>query len=159
ADLSVMVAVVPSMRFAGWQWVLTALAIPVVTWAAWPFHRIAIRNARHRGTSMETLISVGITAATLWSLHTVFGNHRSAARPGVWQALLGSDAIYFEVAAGVTVFVLAGRYFEARAKSKAGGALRALATLSAKDVAVLQPDGSEMVLPADELKEQHRFVV
>lgn len=159
ADLSVMFAVVPSTRFAGWQWVLTALALPVVTWAAWPFHRVAIRNARHHGASMETLISVGITAATIWSLHTVFGGHQSAARRGVWQALLGSDAIYFEVAAGVTVFVLAGRYFEARAKSKAGSALRALAALSAKDVAVLQPDGSEMVIPADELKEQQRFVV
>jgi P-type Cu+ transporter len=159
ADLSVMFAVVPSTRFTGWGWVLTALALPVVSWAAWPFHRVAIRNARHRGASMETLISVGITAATMWSLYTVFGNHQSAERRGIWQALLGSDAIYFEVAAGVTVFVLAGRYFEARAKSKAGGALRALAALSAKDVAVLQPDGSEMVMPVDQLREQHRFVV
>jgi heavy metal translocating P-type ATPase len=159
ADLSVMFAVVPSTRFTGWGWLLTALAIPVVSWAAWPFHRVAIRNARHHGASMETLISVGITAATIWSLYTVFGHHHSTEPRGIWQALLGSDAIYFEVAAGVTVFVLAGRYFEARAKSKAGGALRALAALSAKDVAVLQPDGSEMVIPADELKEQHRFVV
>ncbi|MEE6138772.1 heavy metal translocating P-type ATPase [Mycobacterium sp. 050128] len=159
ADLSVMFAVVPSTRFAAWAWVLTALAIPVVTWAAWPFHRVAIRNAMHHGASMETLISVGITAATTWSLFTVFGQHDSSDRKGIWQALLGSDAIYFEVAAGVTVFVLAGRYFEARAKSKAGSALRALAALSAKDVAVLQPDGSEMVIPAEELKEQHRFVV
>ncbi|WP_156942930.1 heavy metal translocating P-type ATPase [Mycobacterium genavense] len=159
ADLSVMVAVVPSTRFTGWQWVLTALAIPVVGWAAWPFHRVAVRNARHRSASMETLISVGITAATLWSLYTVFLGHQSTQRRGIWQALLGSDAIYFEVAAGVTVFVLAGRYFEARAKSRAGGAMRALAALSAKDVAVLQPDGSEMVIPVDELKEQHRFVI
>lgn len=159
ADLSVMFAVVPSTRFTGWEWVLTALAAPVVTWAAWPFYRVAIRNARHGGATMETLISVGITSATVWSLYTVFGGHQTAERRGVWQALLGSDAIYFEVAAGVTVFVLAGRYFEARAKSKAGGALRALAALSAKDVAVLQADGSEMVIPADELKEQHRFVV
>jgi len=159
ADLSVMFAVVPSTRFTGWAWLLTGLALPVVTWAAWPFHRVAIRNARHHGSSMETLISVGIAAATVWSLYTVFGNHHSAEHAGIWRALLGSDAIYFEVAAGVTVFVLAGRYFEARAKSKAGGALRALAALSAKDVAVLQPDGSEMVIPADELKEQHRFVV
>lgn len=159
ADLSVMFAVVPSTRFAGWGWVLTGLAIPVVTWAAWPFHRVALRNARHHGASMETLISTGITAATVWSLYTVFGNHQSTDRKGIWQALLGSDAIYFEVAAGVTVFVLAGRYFEARAKSKATGALRALAALSAKDVTVLRPDGSEMVIPAAELKEQHRFVV
>jgi P-type Cu+ transporter len=159
AHLSVMFAVLPGTRFAGWAWVLTALALPIVTWAAWPFHRVAIRNALHHGASMETLISVGITAATIWSLYTVFGHHQSAERRGIWQALLGSDAIYFEVAAGVTVFVLAGRYFEARAKSKAGSALRALAALSAKDVAVLQPDGSEMVIPADQLKEQQRFVV
>ena len=159
ADLSVMFAVVPSTRFAGWQWVLTALAVPVVTWAAWPFHRIALRQARHGGASMETLISVGITAATVWSLYTVFGDHHSRAGRGIWQAIVGSDAIYFEVAAGVTVFVLAGRYFEARAKSKAGSALRALAELSAKDVSVLLPDGAEMVIPADELAEQQRFVV
>ena len=159
ADLSVMFAVVPSTRFAGWAWVLTALALPVVTWAAWPFHRVALRNARHRSASMETLISVGITAATLWSLYTLFGAHHTTDQRGIWQALVGSDAIYFEVAAGVTVFVLAGRYFEARAKSKAGGALRALAALSAKDVTVLHRDGSEMSIPADELKEQQKFVV
>lgn len=161
ADLSVMFAVVPSTRFTGWEWVLTALAVPVVTWAAWPFHRVALRQGRHGAASMETLISVGITAATVWSLYTIFGRHPSTSGDGqgIWQALVGSDAIYFEVAAGVTVFVLAGRYFEARAKSKAGGALRALAALSAKDVVILLADGSEMTIPADELKEQHRFVV
>lgn len=163
ADLSIMFAVVPSTRFTGWQWVLTALAIPIVTWAAWPFHRVALRNARHRTASMETLISVGVTAASLWSLHTIFGTLSAGAETrettGVWQALMGSDSIYLEVAAGVTVFVLAGRYFEARAKSKAGSALRALAALSAKSVSVLLPDGTEMVIPADELKEQQRFVV
>lgn len=159
ADLSVMFAVVPSTRFPGWQWLLTALAIPVVTWAAWPFHRVAIRNARHGAASMETLISVGITAASVWSLFTVLSARPPHESRGVWQALLGSDAIYFEVAAGVTVFVLAGRYFEARAKSKAGSALRALAELSAKDVTILRADGSEMTIPADELKEQQTFVV
>ncbi len=159
ADLSVMFAVVPSTRFTGWAWLLTALAIPVVTWAAWPFHRVALRQARHRGASMETLISVGITAASIWSMYTIFGSDRSVGGSGIWQAIVGSDAIYFEVAAGVTVFVLAGRYFEARAKSKAGGALRALAALSAKDVAIVLSDGSEMVIPADELAEQQRFVV
>ncbi len=159
ADLSVMFAVVPSTRFPGWEWVLTALAAPVVTWAAWPFHRVALRNARHGAASMETLISVGIAAASIWSLYTVFFSHRALETRGVWQALAGSDAIYFEVAAGVTVFVLAGRYFEARAKSKAGSALRALAALTAKDVCVLLADGSEMTIPADELAEQQTFVV
>jgi cation-transporting P-type ATPase A/B len=160
ADLSVMFAVVPSTRITGWQWILTALALPVVTWAAWPFHRVALRNARLRAASMETLISVGVSAATVWSLYTVFiAHHAAETTTGVWQALAGSDAIYFEVAAGVTVFVLAGRYFEARAKSKAGSALRALAALSAKNVAVLLPDGSEMVIPAEELGEGQKFVV
>jgi P-type Cu+ transporter len=159
ADLSVMFAVVPSMRFTGWGWVLTAVALPIVTWAAWPFHRVALRNARHRTASMETLISVGVTAATLWSLYTIFFGHHVRETHGIWQALLGSDAIYLEVAAGVTVFILAGRYFEARAKSRAGSALRALAALSAKKVSVLLADGTEMVIPADELKEQQRFVV
>ena len=153
AHLSVMFAVFPDTRFTGWQWVLTALALPIVTWAAWPFHRIALRNARHRTASMETLISVGITAATVWSIATIFGPRSGDTREttGVWQALMGSDSIYLEVAAGVTVFVLAGRYFEARAKSKAGSALRALAALSAKSVSVLLPDDTEMIIPADEL--------
>ncbi|MCV7219056.1 copper-translocating P-type ATPase [Mycobacterium crocinum] len=159
ADLSVMFAVVPSTRFTGWGWLLTALAAPIVTWAAWPFHRVALRNARHGTASMETLISVGVTAATLWSLYTIFIGHHDRQAAGIWQALLSSDAIYLEVAAGVTVFILAGRYFEARAKSRAGSALRALAALSAKNVSVLLADGSEMVLPADELKEQQKFVV
>ncbi|BBX51125.1 heavy metal translocating P-type ATPase [Mycolicibacterium poriferae] len=159
ADLSVMFAVVPSTRFTGWQWVLTALAAPVVLWAAWPFHRKALRMARHGGASMETLISVGILSASVWSLYTVFSSDHTVTATGIWQALVGSDAIYFEVAAGVTVFVLAGRYFEARAKSKAGSALRALAELSAKDVTLLLADGSELVIPTDELAEQHRFVV
>jgi len=159
ADLSVMFAVVPSTRFTGWQWVLTALALPVVTWAAWPFHRVALRNARNRAVSMETLISVGVSAATIWSLYTVFFGHHATEATGIWQALVGSDAIYFEVAAGVTVFVLAGRYFEARAKSKAGSALRALAALSAKNVTVRLADGTEMVIPAEELAEQQKFVV
>ena len=159
ADLSIMFAVVPSTRFTGWQWVLTALALPVVGWAAWPFHRVALRQARHGAATMETLISVGVTAASVWSLYTVFFTSRVDEGRGVWQAILSSDAIYFEVAAGVTVFVLAGRYFEARAKSKAGSALRALAALSAKDVTILLRDGSEFVIPVDELAEQHRFVV
>ncbi|WP_134426173.1 heavy metal translocating P-type ATPase [Mycobacterium ulcerans] len=158
ADLSTMFALVPSTRLPGWGYLLTALAAPIVTWAAWPFHSVAIRNARHRTASMETLISVGITAATVWSLSTVFVDRQPRQSRGIWQAILNSDSIYLEVAAGVTVFVLAGRYFEARAKSKAGGALRALAALGAKDVTVLLPDGAELVIPAAELKKRQRFV-
>jgi cation-transporting P-type ATPase B len=159
ADLSTMFAMVPSTRFTGWGYLLIALAAPIVTWAAWPFHRVALRNARHRTASMETLISVGILAATTWSLLTVFAHKPPRQTHGVWQAVLNSDSIYLEVAAGVTVFVLAGRFFEARAKSKAGSALRALAALGAKDVAVLLPDGVELVIPAGELKKRQRFVV
>lgn len=163
ADLSVMFAVVPGTRFAGWQWVLTGLAIPIVTWAAWPFHKAALRNARNGTASMETLISIGVTAATVWSFATIFSRASADSGPherhGVWRAMLDSDSIYLEVAAGITVFVLAGRYFEARAKSKAGSALRALAALSAKNVSVLLRDGTEMVIPADELKESQRFIV
>ncbi len=159
ADLSVMFAVVPDTRFAGWQWVLTALAAPIVTWAAWPFHIAALRNARRRTATMETLISVGVTAATGWSIYTIFLGAGPVETEGIVDALLGSDSIYLEVAAGVTVFILAGRYFEARAKSNAGSALRALAALGAKSVSVLLADGSEMEIPATELKEGQRFVV
>ncbi|AKN17017.1 cation-transporting ATPase [Mycobacterium haemophilum DSM 44634] len=159
ADLSTMFAIVPTNRFPGWGYLLTALAAPIVTWAAWPFHRVALRNARHRTASMETLISVGIVAATGWSLSTIFVATRPRQTHGIWQAILHSDSIYLEVAAGVTVFVLAGRFFEARAKSKAGSALRALATLGAKNVAVLLPTGAELVIPAGELKQQQHFVV
>ncbi len=158
ADLSTLFAIVPSARVPGWGYALTALAAPIVTWAAWPFHSVALRNARRRTASMETLISVGIVAATAWSLTTVFIDKQPREAGGIWQAILNSDSIYLEVAAGVTVFVLAGRYFEARAKSKAGGALRALAALGAKHVAVLLPDGEELVIPASELKKQQRFV-
>jgi Cu+-exporting ATPase len=159
ADLSALFAAVPNARFPGWQWLLVILAAPVVTWAAWPFHRVAVKNARHGGASMETLISTGITAATAWSLYTIFWRPRVAVEPGVWNAIIGADSIYLEVAAGVTVFVLAGRYFEARAKSKAGGALRALAALGAKDVSVVLADGSELRIPVSELKEEQQFVV
>ncbi|WP_078324720.1 heavy metal translocating P-type ATPase [Mycobacteroides salmoniphilum] len=159
ADLSVMFAIVPDTRFSGWGYVLASLAAPIVTWAAWPFHRVALRNARHHTASMETLISVGIVAATAWSLYTVFFNSRTRQTHGVWQSILNSDSIYLEVAAGVTVLVLAGRFFEARAKSKAGNALRALAALGAKNVSVLLPDGDELEIPAGELKKKQRFVV
>ncbi len=159
ADLSIMFATVPATRITGWQWILIALAAPILTWCAWPFYKVAARNLRVGALSMETLISVGVLAATVWSLISMFGDQPPTSDDGVWQAILGSDSIYLEVAAGVTVFVLAGRYFEARARSRAGGALRALAALGAKDVSVLLSDGTEMRLPVEELKENQRFVV
>ncbi|WP_414686317.1 heavy metal translocating P-type ATPase [Mycobacterium sp.] len=159
AGLLVIFALSPGTRFTGWGWLLVALAAPIVTWAAWPFHRVAVKNLRHGNASMETLISIGITAATLWSLYTIFFESDGQVPGGVWRAIVGSDSVYLEVAAGVTVFVLAGRYFEARAQSKAGEALRALAALRVAEVSVLMPDGAELLMPADELSEQQRFVV
>lgn len=160
ADLSIVFAVVPSMRFTGWQWLLLAMAAPILTWCAWPFYRVALKNLRTGAATMETLVTLGVLAATGWSLYTMFTTDPDTAEPhGVWDAIWSSDSIYLEVATGVTVLVLAGRYFEARARSRAGGALRALAALGAKDVAVLLKDGREMRIPTEELKEQQRFVV
>ena len=160
ADLSVMFAVSPDARFPGWSWLLAVLAAPIVTWAAWPFHRVALRNARHGVASMESLISVGIAAATGWSLVTILVVRTPVPHTSrIWQLLMASDAMYLEVAAGVTVFVLAGRYLEARAKSQAGSALRALAARSPKTVSVLLADGREAIIPAVELGAQQCFVV
>ena len=160
ADLSIMFAVVPSTRIAGWQFILLGLALPVVGWAALPFHRAAIAGLRHRTTTMDTLVSSGITAATGWSIYSMFVRESTADETrGVWAAIVSSDSIYLEVAVGVTVFVLAGRYFEAKAKRRAGGALRALAQLGARDVSVLLRSGEELRIPVAELKEGQKFVV
>ncbi|WP_345001506.1 heavy metal translocating P-type ATPase, partial [Tsukamurella soli] len=159
ADISVVFATVPSTRFPGWQWLLLALSLPVVTWGAWPLHRKAVAGLRHGAASMDTLVSTGITAATLWSVVTVLTPGRRRADPhGVWNAITHSDPIYLEVAMGVTVFVLAGRYFEAAARAKAVSAIRALAARGAKDATVLLRDGSELSVPVSELKQGQRFV-
>ncbi|MEV6774020.1 heavy metal translocating P-type ATPase [Nocardia sp. NPDC051030] len=160
ADLSVMFATIPAARIPGWQLILTALALPVVFWSAAPMHRRALSNARHGTASMDTLVSVGVLSATLWSLHTMYMRPARTTPPdGVWDAIWSSDAIYLEVAAGVTCFVLAGRYFEARAKRSAGSALRALAALAAREVTVLTRDDREMRIPVGELVTGQRFVV
>ncbi|MGH3526067.1 MAG: cation transporter, partial [Pseudonocardiaceae bacterium] len=139
-DLSLALSLFPELRFAGWQWVCLALAAPVVGWCALPFHRAAIAGARHGTSSMDTLVSVGILAASAWSLWIMFNG--GAVSPGLGQGLsvlAGSDhALYLDVAAGVTTFLLAGRYFEARAKRSAGAAMRTLLALGAKDVEVLR---------------------
>ncbi|HEY1573902.1 MAG TPA: heavy metal translocating P-type ATPase, partial [Pseudonocardiaceae bacterium] len=159
-DLSITLALVPSLRFTGWQWVLLALTIPVVCWAAWPFHRAALVNLRHRSASMDTLVSMGITAATGWSIYTIFFNSQAGAGgSGVWGLIFRpGGSVYLEVAAVVTTFLLAGRLFEAKAKRRAGGALRALALLGAKDVAVLRDDVEHRV-PVGELRVGDLFVV
>ena len=137
----VALAMIPAWQFRYWQWVALVLATPVVIWGAWPFHRAALAGARHGVASMDTLISVSVAAAYLWSLYAlVFGGAgRAGARMSfAWLAQgSGAGATYLEVAAGVTALVLLGRYFEARAKRRSGAALRALLSLGAKDVAVL----------------------
>ncbi|MGH3821911.1 MAG: heavy metal translocating P-type ATPase, partial [Pseudonocardiaceae bacterium] len=164
----IAMAMVPALQFTYWQWISLALAAPVVVWAAWPFHRVAWANLRRGAASMDTLISMGVLAAFAWSLYALlFGG---AGTPGMThpfeltvQRMSGQANIYLEVAAGVTMFILAGRYFETRAKRRAGAALRALLELGAKDVGVLRehPDGSsvEERIPAEALAVGDRFVV
>ncbi|GAB3002727.1 heavy metal translocating P-type ATPase [Amycolatopsis acidiphila] len=160
ADLSITLALVPSLRFPGWQWVLLALIVPVVTWCAWPFHRKAAEAARHGASSMDTLVSLSIIAATGWSVYTMFGQSGSGRADGVWGLVLQpGGSMYLDVAAGVTIFVLAGRMFEARAKHTAGTALRALADMGAREVTVLGEDGAERRVPVRELRTGDRFVV
>ncbi len=134
---------VPALQFTNWQWLSLTLASPVVVWGAWPFHRAAVTNARHGAATMDTLISVGVSAAYLWSLWALFLG--DAGMPGMRMSFTllpeqgaGANEIYLEVASAVTVFILSGRYFEARAKRRSGAALRALLDLGAKDVAVLR---------------------
>jgi cation-transporting P-type ATPase A/B/Cu+-exporting ATPase len=151
-DLSIAASLFPGYRFPGWQWVLAGLAAPVAGWAAWPVHAAAVRNARHGSCSMDTLVSLGITAACGWSLYAMFVLDR---RPGgsLPQRLLHASGggIYLEVAAAVTTFLLAGRFFEARARRSAGAAMRTLAAAGAKDACVLAPGGGERRVPAAEL--------
>ncbi|MEU5396299.1 heavy metal translocating P-type ATPase [Streptomyces tibetensis] len=160
----VAMAMIPALQFAYWQWLSLTLAAPVVTYAAWPFHKAAFTNARHGAATMDTLISVGTSAAFLWSLWALFLG--TAGTPGMTHPFEltiertdGAGNIYLEAAAGVTAFILAGRYFEARAKRKAGAALRALLELGAKDVTVLRADGREQSVPVGELKTGDRFLV
>ncbi len=159
ADLSITLVLVPSLRFTGWQWVLLAMTLPVVTWCAWPFHRKAFIAARHGGSSMDTLVSLGVLAAAGWSMFTVF--HDGADRAGGSWGLLFQPAgsVYLDVAAGVTIFVLAGRMFEAKARRAAGDALRALAQVGAKQATVLHADGTEEKIPAASVRVSDRYVV
>ncbi|MEU8637154.1 heavy metal translocating P-type ATPase [Amycolatopsis sp. NPDC048633] len=159
----IVLAMVPAWQFTYWQWISLTLAAPVLVWGAWPFHRAAYANLRHGAATMDTLISMGTLAAFGWSVYALlFG---SAGVPGMKhpfeltiERMAGDGAIYLEVAAGVTTFILAGRYFEARSKRRAGAALRALLDLGAKDVAVLR-DGGEQRIPAADLVVGDRFVV
>ncbi|HCM50895.1 MAG TPA: heavy metal translocating P-type ATPase, partial [Microbacterium sp.] len=164
----IAMAMVPAFQFTYWQWISLALAAPVIIWAAWPFHRAAWANLKHGTATMDTLISMGTSVALLWSLYALlFG---TAGTPGMTHPFEftiapsdGAANIYLEVGAGVTMFILAGRYFEKRSKRQAGAALRALLELGAKEVSVLRdgPDGSrvEVKIPTAELQVGDEFVV
>ncbi|AZQ72682.1 copper-translocating P-type ATPase [Streptomyces luteoverticillatus] len=159
----VLMAMVPTLQFDNWQWLSLTLAAPVVVWGALPFHKAAWTNARHGAATMDTLVSIGTLAALGWSLWALFFGH--AGMPGMRHGFDfsvsradGSSSIYLEAAAGVTAFILAGRYLEAKSKRKAGAALRALLELGAKDVTVLR-DGREVRVPTAELAVGDRFVV
>jgi Cu+-exporting ATPase len=138
-----VLAMVPALQFRGWSWLSLALASPVVLWGAWPLHRAAVANARHGAATMDTLISLGVTAAYLWSLYAL---------------LVGHGSTYLDVATGVTALVLLGRHLEARARRQSGAALRALLALGAKDAAVLR-DGRELRVPLSQLAVGDEFVV
>jgi P-type Cu+ transporter len=159
----VLMAMVPMFQFTNWQWASLALASPVIVWGAWPFHKAAWTNLKHGAATMDTLISLGVSAAYAWSLYALF--FADAGMPGATMGfeLFPSQAeagahIYLEVAAAVTVFILAGRYLEARAKTRSGAALRALMNMGAKDVAVLR-DGVETRIPTTQLVVGDTFVV
>jgi Cu+-exporting ATPase len=159
----VALSMIPPLQFTNWQWLALTLASPVVVWGAMPFHQAAWANARHGAATMDTLISLGVSAAYLWSLWALLLGH--AGMPGMRMTfnLLpatggGADHIYLEVASAVTVFILAGRYFEARAKTRSGAALRALLDMGAKEVAVLR-GGTEIRIPTAQLAVGDVFVV
>ena len=159
----IAMAMIPALQFTYWQWLSLTLAAPVVVWGALPFHRAAWTNLRHGAATMDTLISMGTLAALTWSLYALFLG--DAGLPGMTHPFeltidrtSGTANIYLEVAAGVTTFILAGRYFEARSKRRAGAALRALLDLGAKEVAVLR-DGAEERIPVDALAVGDVFVV
>ncbi|WTR19188.1 heavy metal translocating P-type ATPase [Streptomyces sp. NBC_00138] len=159
----VAMSMIPALQFTNWQWLALTLASPVVVYAAWPFHRAAWANARHGAATMDTLVSVGTLAAYGWSLWALFfGTAGMAGMTHPFEFTIsrtdGSGEIYLEAAAGVTAFILAGRYFEARAKRRAGAALRALLELGAKDATVLR-QGREVRVPVAELAVGDHFVV
>jgi Cu+-exporting ATPase len=157
-------AMVSALQFDNWQWLSLQLATPVVLWGAWPFHKAAFENAKHAAATMDTLISVGVLAAWLWSSYALFFG--DAGMPGTRMPFEliperggGMNEIYLEVAAVVTTLILLGRFFEARAKRRAGAAIRALMELGAKEVTILDEDGRERRAAVEELQVGQRFVV
>jgi cation-transporting P-type ATPase A/B/Cu+-exporting ATPase len=160
-DLSMMLSLVPSLRFTGWQWLLVACTAPVALWCAWPFHRAALKNARHGSSSMDTLVSLGVIAACGWSVYAMFVLDRVGQGGSLWERLThdSGGGIYLETAATVTTFLLAGRVYEARARRITSQAMRDLAAAAAREVCLLEPDGTERLVPAGRLRPGMRFVV
>ena len=164
----VIISMVATLQFKNWQWLALALSIPVVTWGAWPFHRAALMNARHRATTMDTLISIGIFASTAWSVwaivwgdaveHIYRGSSHASSMTSMMMKAGDSTHIYLEVAVAVTVFLLAGRYFEARAKNRAGDALRSLLALNARTATVIR-DAVEQTIDASQVRVGDLMVV
>ncbi|MDH4143541.1 MAG: heavy metal translocating P-type ATPase [Acidimicrobiia bacterium] len=156
-----VLSMMPALQFRNWQWLAFTLTAPVATWGAWPFHRAALRNLRHGAATMDTLISIGVAAAFGWSVWALFFG--TAGEAGMKMAHdAGSDAsgqLYLEVASMVVVFLLVGRYLEARAKRRAGQALRALAELGAKEATLLDEAGNRSVVPIERLVPGDRFLV
>ncbi|NKX91532.1 heavy metal translocating P-type ATPase [Nocardia coubleae] len=159
----IAMAMIPALQFTNWQWLSLTLAAPVVIWGALPFHQAAWTNLKHGTATMDTLVSMGTLAAFGWSLYALFWG--TAGTPGMTHPfeftiarMDGTGSIYLEAAAGVTTFILAGRYFEARSKRRAGAALKALLELGAKDVAVVR-GGVETRIPVEQLAVGDVFVV
>src|SRR3954452_6929133 len=159
-----VISTIPALQFDNWQWLCLQLATPVVLWGAWPFHRAAWANLRHATATMDTLVSLGVLAAWLWSLYALFlgdagANDMRMAFTLVPRRGSGGDEIYLETASVVTTFILAGRYFEARGRRRAGDALRSLLELGPRQVAILDAAGAERRLPVEQLTVGARFVV
>jgi len=160
-DLSLMLSLVPTLRFPGWQWLLVACTAPVALWCAWPFHRAALKNARHGTSTMDTLVSLGVLAACGWSVYAMFALDHGGQGGSLWERLFRNSGggIYLETAATVTTFLLAGRVYEARARRITSQAMRDLAAAAAREVCLLGPDGTERLVPASQLRPGMRFVV
>lgn len=158
-DITLVLALVPGLRFPGWEALCVLLALPIVTWAAWPFHRATLRNLRHRAVSMDTLVSLGIVVSFGWAVITILmGTETAGYWIGYGPTPPGANAIYLDVAAGMTTFQLAGRYFEARSRRKAGDVLTALAAL-APSTARVRRDGQEIDVHVDDLTVGESVVV
>ncbi|GAA4752032.1 heavy metal translocating P-type ATPase [Amnibacterium soli] len=151
-DLTILLALVPAWRFPGWQLVCVLLAVPIVTWAAWPFHRATLRNLRARSLSMDTLVSLGAVVSFVWAIVVLVGGPSAA---GYWIGFgptpPGADAIYLDVAAGMVTFQLGGRYFETRSRRRAGDVLHAISGLAARSVLLRTPEG-DVEVPAGQVR-------